>query len=188
MTEPELLPTHPGPYAYRLYDEVDGTWIVFSTDPKILIHEDGEFLGPMEKETARYMALHMNVAHTEAWNRRASPPRGVDREKLLEFFLKRKPELGGALKNFAGEIESEIRNGTFDLPAASRDDRDFTPEEALAEARKRWGNLAIISSHGGPGGHIYTVAAKAMASGPAKGKIGSGITFKYGRRRGGGWP
>ena len=69
----------PGPYAYRLYDEEDGTWIVFSTDPKILIREHGEMLGPMDKETARYMALHMNIAHVEAWNRRHS-----DANKVLD--------------------------------------------------------------------------------------------------------
>ena len=54
--------------------------------------------------------------------------------------------------------------------------KDFTPEEALAEAQRRWGKDAIASVFAGPGGITYCVGSRVLYAGP--GEAGMGTSFK----------
>jgi hypothetical protein len=106
------------PYAYRMWDEADGTWIVFSTDPKLIIREDGEFLGPMAKKEARYMVIHMNYAHEQATKAL------IQNAETAEVCVK-------VLKKRAEKAEAELAKERENFQAAMR-----LLDDALASAVK----------------------------------------------------
>ena len=80
----------------------------------------------------------------------ASAP-GLDREKFDDAQTLAAYWLMADSENRRKMWESDIKKIceallTFSAPAASRGaDRDFTPEEALAEAHKRWGGKNAVS-------------------------------------------